>query len=126
MPLHERARPGADRPGNYLNERALGGDRLNAILPQEAGIQPLVDLVSELHPNLPPSIAESLVREALDGCADAVLDAEWARIRAAMPGYVHPRRGATAHAERRLRQLADAQPRPGDYLGDPARDRWVT
>ena len=116
MPLHERAAGG----GNPRRQRAgAGGDWLSGILPHEAAAGPLVDLVSELRPDLPTAIVMSLVHEALDGAAAEVLDVAWARTREAMPGYVAPRRHVTPYAERRLRQLADAAPRPGDYLGGP-------
>ncbi len=125
MPPDVRARPGADRAGNYFNEQALGGGRLAPNLPHEAAAGPLVDLVSELRPDLPTAIVMSLVYEALDYVAGVVLDAEWASAREAMPGFRSRWRNLIPHTEQRLRQLADAQPRPGDYLGGPAHDRWV-
>jgi hypothetical protein len=74
--------------------------------------QSLVDLVLELRPDIPLSIAESLVREALDNAADAILDAEWARTRARL--YAEALRLAhgrhmTPYAIRRARELAEAR-----------------
>jgi len=81
----------------------------------------LVDLLLELRPDLPLPIAESLIREALHGTADAILDVEWAHTRQRL----YPDALAAAHARhtlpyaaRRGREIADARrPRPGDHHG---------
>jgi len=68
----------------------------------------------------------SLVTEALDQAADAVLDLAWARQREQLyPAAVKAAAVAASryqplsYAERRLAELAAAAPRPGDYTGGP-------
>lgn len=78
-------------------------------------------LISELRPDIPQPITESLVREALDQAADTILDLEWARQRAAANpdaiALAHTRH-TLPHAIRRARQLAEAlAPRPDDHTG---------
>ena len=82
---------------------------------------PIVGLVLELRPSLPWGIAESLVREALDFAADAILDEVWARQRRALYpealAFAHDRHTAP-YALRRAAELAAARkPRPGDHHG---------
>ena len=81
----------------------------------------LAALVVELRPDIPPPIAESLVREALDHTADLILDAEWAQTRARLyPDAIaaaHGRR-TLPYAIRRAHEMANARLyRPGDRHG---------
>ena len=89
---------------------------------QEPAVAALTGLLLELRPDLPPPIAESLLREALDLAADVILDLDWARQRA----QLYPEAVAVAHmtkhvltsyADRRAREIEAAKPRPGDFHG---------
>ena len=82
----------------------------------------LTDLVVEVsRGRLPWPLAESYVIEALDAAAGALLDESWARAREALyPEAVRAARAVrvgASYAERRARELAAAQPRPGDFRG---------
>jgi hypothetical protein len=81
--------------------------------------------VTLIHEDLRPDVAlpvlASLVTEAIDKAADAALDEAWARDRETMYPVAlraaHTVRHLAPYIERRRRQLEDAKPRPGDYLG---------
>ena len=72
---------------------------------------PLVDLCQELRGDLPRSVLETLVVEALDECADLLLDEAWAEARqAAWPEAIrcaHNRHVGVSYAQRRAAELAD-------------------
>jgi hypothetical protein len=109
-------------PPDKQDRPARGTGRPGADSGQSASsVQILADLILELRPDIPLSIAESLVCEALDAAADAILDLEWARTRARLyPDAVRLAHGRhmAPYAVRRARELATArQPRPGDFHG---------
>lgn len=113
MPLDKQSRPAREtgRPGADSGQSSSSLEIL----------QPLAQLLLELRPDMPVSIAESLVREALDNTADAILDAQWAQARARL----YPDAVAAAHgrhmlpyAVRRAREMAAARLyRPADRHG---------
>jgi hypothetical protein len=86
---------------------------------------PLVDLIAEVRPDLPWSIAASLIREALHAAADAVLDVAWAKTRARLyPAAVDAahRRHTRPQQLREARRLAGARrPRRRDRHGRDCR-----
>lgn len=73
--------------------------------PTKTEVDPLVELLVECCPHLPRPVAQSLLCEALDHCADVLLDAEWARQRRAVwPEAIrsaHNRHVGHSYAERR-------------------------
>ena len=80
----------------------------------------LVGLVCELRPDLPWPLVDSLVAEALDRAAVEILDESWARAREhlyAEAVAAARTRHHIGYAERRVREVADAAPRAGDYPG---------
>lgn len=105
-PAGETGRPGADSGQSSSSLESL---------------DPLAQLLLELRPDLAVPIAESLVREALDNTADAILDVQWAQARARL----YPDAIASGHsrhmlpyAVRRAREIATARLfRPGDRHG---------
>jgi hypothetical protein len=71
------------------------------------------DLLCEVCPNLPPSVAASMVVERLDEVADHLLDLEWDRQRQSLyPSALrlaHNKHVGRSYAERRGLELVDAQ-----------------
>jgi hypothetical protein len=62
---------------------ATGEDRVTSITADadsygQDPLAPLIDLALELRPTLPYTVAQSLVIEALDLCADLILCQDWA------------------------------------------------
>lgn len=114
MPPDAEGRPAGDRTAEKLRD-----DEDSTII-----LSPLVDLALELRPGIARTVAQSLVVEALDECADLLLCRDWAetrqRLYPAALRCAHAKHAGYSYAERRARELADAvQPRPGDYVG-----RW--
>jgi hypothetical protein len=82
-----------------------------AAFPTKTEIGPLVDLCVELRGDVPRSVAQSLVVEALDLCADLVLCEAWAVARQHLfPEAIrsaHSRHVGSSYAQRRAAELAD-------------------
>jgi hypothetical protein len=84
---------------------------------------PIVELIAELRPDLPLSVASSLVVERLDEFADTLLDEAWARQRQRLyPEAVrsaHSRHAGRGYERRRAAECFDVPAKPGDHKGGP-------
>lgn len=79
-------------------------------------LSPLIDLLVELRPGLAIPVAQSLVTEALDTCADVLLDIEWAKQRQSLaPAAI--RCAHVAHMSPYAVRTHQTGPVPGDYQG---------
>jgi hypothetical protein len=79
----------------------------------------LAALILELRPGIAPSIADSLVVEALDQAAGAILDEAWARARE----HMYPDAIAAARTAARLPDYLDLERGRRDLYAEWARDR---
>lgn len=86
-----------------------------------AATRALTALVVEVRPDLPWTLAESYVLEALDRAAGEILDVAWAQAREHLyPEAVSAARAAKvgpSYSQRRANELRDARPKRGDYPG---------
>jgi hypothetical protein len=94
----------------------MPGEHAHELTPTHADLAaPVVRLISELRPDIGLAIVASLVVQALDEGADAVLDAEWARQRQdAYPGAI--RATHRRHTSRRV-TAPETPPRTLEDIG---------
>jgi hypothetical protein len=89
----------------------MPGENAHELTPTHVDLAaPVVALIHELRPDLPLPVIATLVVQALDEGADAVLDAEWARQRqTAYPTAIKAahRRHTSRYAESAPRTLED-------------------